>query len=76
LKDVSEISDAGAKFREVVSRIIESRDAVNALAYLFVDYLKKVYFRLEEWLAEFLKEVLRLIKDNGINLIIALWNNE
>jgi hypothetical protein len=76
LKEVSEISDAGAKFREVVSRIIEDRDAVNTLAYLLVDYLKKVYFRLEEWLAEFLKEILRLIKDNGINLIIALWNNE
>jgi hypothetical protein len=76
LKEVSGISNAGAKFGEIVSRIIENREAVDALAYLLVDYLGKVYFLLQEWLAEFLKEVLKLIKDNGVNLIIALWNNE
>jgi hypothetical protein len=76
LEEIDEVSNARAKFREVVSRIIEDREVVDALAYLLVDYLGKVYFRLEEWLAEFLKEVLKLVKDNGVNLIIALWNNK
>jgi hypothetical protein len=76
LREVSEVSDARAKFQEVVSRIIENREAVVALAYLLTDYLGKVYFLLEEWLAEFLKEVLRLIKENGANLIATLWGRE
>jgi hypothetical protein len=75
-QEVSEIGDAEAKFRAVISRIIEDGELVDTFAYLLVDYLEKVYLILREWLAEFLKNVLTLIRENGTNLIATFWSKE
>jgi hypothetical protein len=75
-KEVNEISDARLKLREVVKRIIENGEFVDTFTYLLVNYLEEVYFLLRKWLAEFLKEVLILIRENGTNLIATFWSKE